>query len=182
MVPVLVDTLAVGICGTDIEIVDAEYGDAPPGADHLVLGHESLGRVAQAPSDSGLSEGDLVVGIVRRRDPVPCAECAADEWDMCSNGLYTERGIKGRHGFASERFRTHPEHVVKVDASLGDLGVLLEPTTVVAKAWDQIERIGRRSTWSPDEGAHHRRRSDRAPRGVALDPARLRHARLRSHE
>ena len=147
--PVLVETVAVGICGTDIEIVDAEYGVAPPGADRLVLGHESLGRVAHAPSDSDLSDGDLVVGIVRRRDPVPCVECAAGEWDMCSNGLYTERGIKGRHGFASERFRTHPEHLVKVDPSLGDLAVLLEPTTVVAKAWDQIERIGRRSTWSP---------------------------------
>jgi len=147
--PVLVETLAVGVCGTDLEIVGGEYGVAPTGADRLVLGHESLGRIAQAPSGSGLSEGDLVVGIVRRRDPVPCAACGAGDWDMCMNGLYTERGINGRHGFASERFRTHPEHVVKVDASLGDLAVLLEPTTVVAKAWDHIERIGQRSTWRP---------------------------------
>jgi glucose 1-dehydrogenase len=68
---------------------------------------------------------------------------------MCSNGLYTERGIKARHGFASERFRSHPEHLVKVDPALGDLGVLLEPTSVVAKAWDHIERIGQRATWAP---------------------------------
>jgi threonine dehydrogenase-like Zn-dependent dehydrogenase len=115
------------------------------------LGHESLGRVAEVPPGIGFDEGDLVVGIVRRRDPVPCPACAAGDWDMCTNGLYTERGIKGRHGFASERFRIHPEHAVKVDASLGELAVLLEPTTVVAKAWDHIERIGRRATWAPSK-------------------------------
>jgi glucose 1-dehydrogenase len=147
--PLLVETRAVGVCGTDLEIINGEYGLAPPGADRLVIGHESLGRVIEAPAGSGLNRGDLVVGIVRRRDPVPCPQCAAGDWDMCTNGRYTERGIKGRHGFASERFRTHPEHVVQVDPSLGDLAVLLEPTTVVAKAWDHIERIGRRATWTP---------------------------------
>jgi threonine dehydrogenase-like Zn-dependent dehydrogenase len=147
--PVLVETAAIGICGTDLEIVNAEYGTAPPGDDRLVLGHESLGRVVGAPAGTGFHLGDLVVGIVRRRDPVPCAACAAGDWDMCSNGRYTERGIKARHGFASERFRSHPEHLVKVDPALGDLGVLLEPASVVAKAWDHIERIGRRATWAP---------------------------------
>jgi len=147
--PVLVDTLAVGICGTDLEIVNGDYGWAPPGEERLTLGHESLGRVAEAPAGSGLAAGDLVVGIVRRPDPLPCPNCAVGEWDMCRNGGYTERGIKQRHGYASERYRIHPEHVVKIDPALGDLGVLLEPTTVVAKAWDHIERIGRRATWSP---------------------------------
>jgi glucose 1-dehydrogenase len=90
-----------------------------------------------------------VVGIVRRRDPVPCPACAAGDWDMCTNGQYTERGIVGRHGYASERYRIHPEYLVAVDPALGTNGVLLEPATVVAKAWDHIERIGRRSTWIP---------------------------------
>jgi threonine dehydrogenase-like Zn-dependent dehydrogenase len=145
----LVETQAIGICGTDLEIINGEYGVAPPGESRLILGHESLGRVKEAPTGTGFHEGDVVVGIVRRRDPVPCAACAAGDWDMCLNGLYTERGIKGRHGFASERFRIHPEHAVKVDDSLGDLAVLLEPATVVAKAWEHIERIGRRATWAP---------------------------------
>src|SRR5689334_4969182 len=114
--PVLVATEAVGICGTDLEIVAGEYGLAPPGAERLILGHESLGRVLSAPTGTGLHDGDLVVGIVRRRDPVPCPACAAGDWDMCTNGDYTERGIKGRHGYASERFRIHPENLVKVDA------------------------------------------------------------------
>jgi threonine dehydrogenase-like Zn-dependent dehydrogenase len=147
--PVLVETIAVGVCGTDLEIIAGDYGWAPPGADRLILGHESLGRVVDAPSDSGLLAGDLVVGIVRRADPVPCSNCAVGEWDMCRNGQYTERGIKQRHGYASERYRIHADHVVKIDPGLGDLGVLLEPATVVAKAWDHIERIGRRATWSP---------------------------------
>ena len=146
---VLVETLAVGICGTDNEIVMGEYGEAPPGEDRLVLGHESLGRVLEAPAGAGVSPGDLVVGIVRRPDPVPCASCAVGEWDMCRNGLYTERGIKGLHGYASEHYRIEPEFVVRVAPQLADVGVLLEPTSVVAKAWDHIERIGQRVHWAP---------------------------------
>src|SRR5690242_488982 len=69
---VLVRALALGICGTDREIVDGHYGWAPPGHDRLILGHESLGRVEAAPDNCGLVPGDLVVGIVRRPDPVPC--------------------------------------------------------------------------------------------------------------
>ena len=147
--PILVETLAVGVCGTDLEIINGDYGAAPPGQERLVLGHESLGRVIEAAAGSGFSEGDLVVGIVRRPDPVPCPACAAGDWDMCTNGRYTERGIKARHGYASERSRIHPEYLGAVDPALGTLGVLLEPATVVAKAWDHIEKIGRRATWAP---------------------------------
>jgi threonine dehydrogenase-like Zn-dependent dehydrogenase len=148
--PVLVQTRAIGICGTDLEIINGEYGSAPPGQDRLILGHESLGRVMEAAPGTGFEAGDLVVGIVRRRDPVPCPACAAGHWDMCTNGRYTERGIKDRHGYASERYRIHPEYLVATDPDLGILGVLLEPTTVVAKAWDHIEKIGHRAAWAPE--------------------------------
>jgi threonine dehydrogenase-like Zn-dependent dehydrogenase len=147
--PVLVEVMAIGVCGTDIEIVGGRYGWAPPGRDRLILGHESLGRVVEAPGDSGLKPGDLVVGIVRRPDPVPCPNCAVGEWDMCRNGRYTERGIKERDGYCSERYRIEPEFAVKVDPGLGHLGVLLEPASVVAKAWEHVERIGKRAEWSP---------------------------------
>lgn len=147
--PILVQTQAIGICGTDLEIINGEYGSAPPGQDLLILGHESLGRVIEAAPETGFGPGDLVVGIVRRRDPVPCPACAAGHWDMCTNGRYTERGIKDRHGYASERYRIHPEYLVAVDPGLGVLGVLLEPATVVAKAWDHIEKIGHRAAWAP---------------------------------
>jgi glucose 1-dehydrogenase len=146
---ILVEAIAVGVCGTDVEIVEGKYGWAPPGQQHLVLGHESLGRVIDPGSSTGFKKGDLVVGIVRRPDPVPCPNCAVGEWDMCRNGLYTERGIKEIHGFMSERWRIEPEYAIKIDPSLGILGVLLEPTTVVTKALEQIGMIGRRSYWEP---------------------------------
>jgi threonine dehydrogenase-like Zn-dependent dehydrogenase len=147
--PVLVETLAVGICGTDLEIANGEYGWAPPGHQRLVLGHESLGRVVQAPEDGALKPGDLVVGIVRQPDPVPCESCAAGEWDMCRNGRYREHGIKELDGFMRERYRIDPRYTVKLDPSLARTGVLLEPTSVVAKAWEQIDRIASRAVWQP---------------------------------
>lgn len=146
---VLVETIAVGVCGTDIDIVSGQYGWAPPGRDRLVLGHESIGRVIDAPAGSPVAAGDLVVGIVRRPDPVPCESCAVGEWDFCRNGEYTERGIKERDGYCSEHYRIEPDFVVKVDPSLGLLGVLLEPASVVAKAWEQVDKIGGRAHWSP---------------------------------
>jgi glucose 1-dehydrogenase len=145
---VVVETLAVGVCGTDAEIAGGRYGWAPPGTERLILGHESLGRVID-PGPSGFAVGDHVVGIVRRPDPVPCPNCAVGEWDMCSNGGYTERGIKQVDGFMADRWRIEPEYAVKVEKSLGTLGVLLEPTTVVTKAWEHIAAIGRRSFWEP---------------------------------
>lgn len=146
----LVEALSLGICGTDREIIAAEYGQAPEGEQRLVLGHESLGRVLTAPEGCGFQVGDLVVGVVRRPDPIPCPACAGGEWDMCRNGLYTERGIKARHGYGSERYALEPAFAIHVDPALGRLGVLIEPTSVVAKAWDHIERIGARTrTWQP---------------------------------
>ncbi|MGH3774929.1 MAG: glucose 1-dehydrogenase [Pseudonocardiaceae bacterium] len=145
----LVDGLAVGVCGTDREIAAGEYGWAPPGRDRLVLGHESLGRVRLAPTGSGFTAGDLVAGVVRRPDPVPCGACAHGHFDMCRNGRYTERGIKELDGYASQRWRVEAGYAVRLDPRLAGVGVLMEPTTVVAKAWDQIERIGRRSWFDP---------------------------------
>src|SRR5215203_7438855 len=146
---VLVEAIAVGVCGTDAEIAEGKYGWAPRGKTRLVLGHESLGRVVDPGPNGRFKVGDLVVGIVRRPDPVPCPNCAVGEWDMCRNGQYTERGIKQIDGFMSERWRIEPEYAMKVDASLGLLGVLLEPTTVVAKAWEQVRRVGERAHWEP---------------------------------
>ncbi len=146
---VLVEAIAVGVCGTDVEIVEGKYGWSPPGKERLVLGHESLGRVLDPGSAGGLKKGDLVVGIVRRPDPVPCPNCAVGEWDMCRNGQYIERGIKEIDGYMSERWRIEPEYAMKIDPTLGLLGVLLEPTTVVTKAWEQVVAVGQRAFWEP---------------------------------
>ncbi|GGM12192.1 MULTISPECIES: glucose 1-dehydrogenase [Micromonospora] len=145
---ILVQALAVGVCGTDHEIIEGAYGEAPPGERDLVLGHESLGRVLEDPTGT-LQPGDLVAGIVRHPDPVPCPNCAVGEWDMCRNGRYTEHGIKALPGFARERWRVQPRYAVGLDPTLAEVGMLLEPASVVAKAWDHIDRIGARAEWQP---------------------------------
>jgi threonine dehydrogenase-like Zn-dependent dehydrogenase len=145
----LVDGIALGVCGTDREIIDGEYGWAPPGSERLILGHESLGRVREAPAGSAFAAGDLVVGVVRRPDPEPCEACAHGEFDFCRNGRYTERGIKEIHGYGSQQWVVEADYAVKLDPALESVGMLMEPTTIVAKAWDQIERIGRRAYFSP---------------------------------
>ena len=145
---VLVRTLAIGVCGTDREIISGAYGKAPQGSERLILGHESLGEVVEA--GGGFAPGDHVVGIVRVPDKDPCASCAAGEWDMCLDGRYTEHGILGRDGFAAERFRAPPASLVKVDRALGIRGVLVEPASVLAKAWEHIDHIGARAAaWHP---------------------------------
>ncbi|WP_028645555.1 glucose 1-dehydrogenase [Nocardioides sp. URHA0020] len=145
----LVRGVAVGLCGTDKEIVRGDYGWSPPDSDRLVLGHESLGRVEQSPEGSGFERGDLVAGVVRRPDPQPCGACAHGEWDMCRNGQYTERGIKELHGYASELWTVPADFAVKIEPHLGMSGVLMEPTSVVAKAWEQVERVGERAWFEP---------------------------------
>ncbi|TQM85125.1 threonine dehydrogenase-like Zn-dependent dehydrogenase [Saccharothrix saharensis] len=146
----LVEGLAVGVCGTDKEIARAEYGEPPPGRHRLVLGHESLGRVMTAPAGSGFEPGDLVVGVVRRPDPEPCGACAHGEFDNCRNGGYTERGIKQLDGYAAERWCVEADYAVPLDPRLTDVGVLMEPTSVVAKAWEQVRRVGERAWYEPE--------------------------------
>jgi glucose 1-dehydrogenase len=104
-----------------------------------VLGHESLGRAREAPADSCLRSGDLVAGIVRRPDPDPCSCCARGEFDMCRR--YREREIKELDGFGAELEALEPEYAVKLDPALGSVGVLVEPASVLAKAWEQIEGV-----------------------------------------
>ena len=146
----LVEGLSLGVCGTDREIAEGQYGWAPDGRDRLVLGHESLGRVLSAPGDSGFAAGDLVVGVVRRPDPEPCGACARGEFDMCRNGRYTERGIKQIDGYGSQQWTVEPDYAVKLDPRLCEVGVLMEPASVVAKAWEQVEKVGGRSWFAPE--------------------------------
>jgi len=136
---VIVETVAIGVCGTDMEIIERGHGALPSGRSHLVLGHESVGRVLRAPDGCGFSAGMLVTGIVRRPDPEPCACCAEGNWDMCLKGRYTERGIKELDGFASERVAVEPEFLVSIDRSLAGRAVLVEPTSIASKAWRKID-------------------------------------------
>jgi threonine dehydrogenase-like Zn-dependent dehydrogenase len=178
----LVEAIALGVCGTDREIIAGEYGEAPADNERLILGQESLGRVRDAPDDCGLKRGDHVVGIVRQPDPIPCVACASGQWDMCRNGQYTEHGIKGLNGFGAERWRIDPAFAVKVDSALGLNAVLMEPASVGR------ESVGSRaSPVAPRRSAaaarpHYRRRPDRPARRTARPAARPRRACLRSQQ
>jgi threonine dehydrogenase-like Zn-dependent dehydrogenase len=145
----LVEVLAVGICGTDHEILDGDIGYPPEGRDRLVLGHEAVARVIEAPENSRFSPGNLVAPIVRRPDPVPCPNCAIGEWDMCQNGRFGEAGIRGLDGYAAQWLALPDSYAVPIRGRLGVLGVLVEPASVVAKAWEHILHIGARAVWAP---------------------------------
>jgi threonine dehydrogenase-like Zn-dependent dehydrogenase len=143
---VLVDVVRVGLCGTDAEIERGEYGRAPDGADMLVIGHESFGRVAR--DGGGLTAGTPVVASVRRPDG--CPNCRSGEQDMCLWGGYRERGIEGIDGFCAERFAERPEYLFAVPESVADIAVLLEPLTITEKGWRHLGVAQRRMTvWEP---------------------------------
>jgi len=142
----LVDVVRVGLCGTDAEIERGEYGEAPPGSEVLVLGHESFGRVARGVG--ALTKGTPVVASVRRPDG--CPNCARDEQDMCLWGRYTERGIGGLHGYCAERYAERPEYLFAVPEKIAAVAVLLEPLTISEKGWRHTIAAQRRMTfWEP---------------------------------
>jgi threonine dehydrogenase-like Zn-dependent dehydrogenase len=148
---VLVRTLAVGICGTDIGIHRHATGVAPAGSDFLIIGHESIGLVEEVgPVARGLSPGDYVGCPVRRPCADNCLNCRQGEADMCLTGTFTERGIRGRHGYLAEYYVEEPRWLVKVPPTLKDVAVLLEPLSVVEKVVDQVFAIQRRLLfWEP---------------------------------
>jgi threonine dehydrogenase-like Zn-dependent dehydrogenase len=146
---VLVQTIRVGLCGTDADIVRAEYGQPPEGDDYLVLGHENFGVVLDVGKHvNGVAKGDYVVSTVRRPCGL-CFNCEHGENDFCTSGKYTERGIMRRHGFMSERYSELPQYLNRVSPEVAPIGVLLEPMSVVEKGIDQAFLIQRRIQWHP---------------------------------
>jgi threonine dehydrogenase-like Zn-dependent dehydrogenase len=150
---VLVKVLRVGVDGTDKEINAAEYGAAPPGYDFLVTGHEGFGRVeAVGPNVTELVPGDYVVATVRR--PGSSIYDRIGTSDMTTDDVYYERGINLRHGYLTEYYVDDAEYVVKIPSELREIGVLLEPTTVVEKGIAQAYEIQRRlRVWRPRKAA-----------------------------
>ena len=150
---VLVKVLRVGVDGTDKEINAAEYGAAPSGYDFLVIGHEGFGRVeAVGPNVTELKPGDYVVATVRR--PGHSIYDLIGTNDMTTDDVYYERGINLRHGFLTEHYVDDADFIVKVPQGLKQVGVLLEPFTVVQKGIHQAYEIQRRlKVWRPRRAA-----------------------------
>jgi len=148
---VKVRMLEVGVCGTDKELCAFVFGTPPPGSDHFILGHESLGEVREVGAGvQDLLPGDLVVGTVR----LPCSDtacdaCRTDHQDFCATGQYPEHGIRNLDGFMAEYVVEEREYLHVVPASLRQVGVLVEPLTIAEKAWQEAVRIQDRLPWKP---------------------------------
>ncbi|MDX6712441.1 MAG: glucose 1-dehydrogenase [Blastocatellia bacterium] len=150
---VLVKVLRVGVDGTDKEINAAEYGAAPDGSDFLVIGHEGFGRVEDVgPNVTEFKAGDYVVATVRR--PGSSIYDLIGTSDMTTDDTYFERGINLLHGYLSEYYVDDADFIVKIPLGLKEVGVLLEPTTVVEKGIAQAYEIQRRlRVWHPKRAA-----------------------------
>ena len=146
---VLVKVLKVGVDATDREINEAFYGNAPPGFNYLVLGHESFGIVEEVgPNVRRIKPGDYVTATVRR--PGGSIYDLIGTNDMTSEETYYERGINLRHGFLTEYFVDEEEYIVRVPQGLKHLHVLMEPMSCAAKAVHQAYEAQRRMrVWRP---------------------------------
>src|SRR4051812_9909059 len=138
----------VGVCGTDREIWNFEYGTPPAGSDYLITGHESLGEVIEVGAKvDNVKVGDLVVPTVRRGCPENCPSCEAMKPDFCFTGHFTERGIKEAHGYMTEMVVDDARYMTVLPNELADVGVLLEPLTITEKALIQTYLIQGRLPW-----------------------------------
>jgi threonine dehydrogenase-like Zn-dependent dehydrogenase len=146
---VLVRTLRVGVDGTDHEVIRGGHGGFPEGEDHLVLGHEAVGVVEDA-NGMRFDEGDIVVPTVRRPPGEANEYFERDEPDMAPGGQYYERGIEGAHGFMSEYFTTHTDHLVRIPDSQAPLGFLVEPISIAEKALELAAASRSTFEWDPE--------------------------------
>ena len=141
---VLVRTLEVGVCGTDREISEGQFGIAPEGEPLLVLGHEALAIVER--DGHGFTRGELVTATVRRSCG-HCIACAEGYPDSCLSGDYSERGITRLHGYDRELVAEDPKQLIAIPKSLGRLGVLAEPTSICERGLRHARAIGGRQPW-----------------------------------
>jgi threonine dehydrogenase-like Zn-dependent dehydrogenase len=151
---VLVKVLRVGVDGTDREINEAKYGQAPQGDAYLITGHENFGQVAEVGPNvpSVIQPGTFVVATVRR--PGSSLYDQIGLQDMTTDDVYFERGINLRHGYLTEYYVEDADYLVPLPAALREVGVLLEPMTISQKGFNQAFEIQRRlKVWQPRRAA-----------------------------
>ena len=145
---VLVKVDMLGLDGTDKELGEGLYGEAPSGSEYLIPGHESIGTVEKVGAAVNvISVGDIVVATVRRPDD--CINCKSGESDMCIKGDYLERGIKGEHGYMAEYYKEKQEYLVKIPKEISEVAVMLEPFSIAEKAVKQVLEAQKRMVWQP---------------------------------
>ncbi|PYR56540.1 MAG: hypothetical protein DMF85_16260, partial [Acidobacteria bacterium] len=130
-------------------IADGLFGEAPAGDRHLIIGHENVGVIEDVGRRvRGWRRGQIVVATVRR----PCGRCfncGRGENDMCTSGLFSERGIRRRHGYMAQYYAESPAFLHRIPKALANVAVLLEPLSIVEKGIDHSFRLQRRFLWKP---------------------------------
>lgn len=140
---VLCETLELGICGTDREILHSQAPHTPPGEPHLILGHECLARVACVGEGvQGIAVGDLVVPLVRRADD-RSTWMGRERADLLAFGNFVERGIYLAHGFSPRYWLDRPEFLLNVDPSLAPVAAFAEPLSICEKAINEALTLQR---------------------------------------
>ena len=145
----LVRVLRVGVDGTDHEVLAGGHGGFPADDDHLILGHEAVGVVADA-NGTDLNEGQAVVPTVRRPPDGANEYFERGEPDMAPDGEYHERGITGAHGFMAEYVTSPAEYLVPIPDALVDRGFLVEPVSITEKALEHAHASRSAFEWTPE--------------------------------
>jgi len=147
---VRVRIIRAGLCGTDADLATGEYGRAPDGADHLVLGHETLGRVAAigAAVTGQTRVGQLVVITIRR--PGGSAYDRIGRPDLSTDSVFIEAGISGAHGFMAQEVVVDANYLVPVSDDLENVAILTEPLSCITKSLRQADQVqARLDLWEP---------------------------------
>ena len=147
---ILVRVSHVGICATDLEILEGSLGYYRSGMAKypIVPGHESSGTVvAVGPRVTGFNEGDRVV-VECIQGCGECVDCARDEAIRCRDRR--EVGVIGQDGAYATYMVTRARYAHRVPATVTlAQAALAEPLAVVHKA---LRRLG-----SAPEGDRPRR-------------------------
>jgi len=133
---VVIAPAAVGVCGTDLHLVDGSYAT---GRYPVVPGHEFAGTVtAIGPGVTGITEGDLVAV-----DPnVPCWECRWCRLQAFNLCLRLQPIGVTRNGACAQRVLVPARVTYRLPAGVdATAGALVEPLACVLHALDRAPSL-----------------------------------------
>ncbi len=137
---ILIETAAVGICGTDTHVLDGEFeGTVFP----LVPGHEATGKIVALGEDVNAGVFDFKVGDHVAVNPsTTCGEC-----EFCQNGhqnlcrFWNGLGVVASDGASQEFFTAPAANVYKLKPETDIYeAALIEPLACAIRGWDVLPR------------------------------------------
>jgi L-iditol 2-dehydrogenase len=124
---VLLKSVAVGICGSDVHGFTGESGRRKP---DMIMGHEAVGQVVElGPDVTQLKVGDWVA-VYNIRACGKCRFCQAEQEQLCPDKKML--GVNaGKWGAMAEFFAFPESGLFKLDPSIDPaIGLLTEPIAV----------------------------------------------------